>query len=50
MPSVLLREVETTDGNINVVIGDRWAALFPKESAEQVKFLVDHVNLLHEKE
>ncbi len=50
MSSPLLRQIETTDGNINVVIGDCWAALFPKESAEQVKFLIDHVNLLHEKE
>jgi len=50
MPSPLLRQVETTDGNINVVIGECWAALFPKESAEQVKFLIEHVNLLQKKE
>lgn len=43
----MLRQVETTDGNINVIIDDRWAALFPKESAEQVAFLIENVNRVH---
>lgn len=39
----LLRRVDVNDG-INVVIGKTHAALFPKESAEQVDFLIEQVN------
>ena len=39
----LLRQVETEDG-VNVIIDERWAAFFPKESTEQVRFLVENTN------
>ena len=39
----LLRQVETEDG-VNVIIDGRWAAFFPNESVEQVKFLVENTN------
>ncbi len=49
MKPALLREVETSDGSINVVIDDCWVALFPKESNEQIKFLIECVKRSLEK-
>jgi len=40
----VFRQVQTSDGNINIIIDDRWAALFPKETADQITFLVEHAN------
>jgi hypothetical protein len=39
----LLREEEVSDG-INVVIDNRWIAIFPMESRAQVNHLIESVN------
>ena len=39
----LLRAVEISDG-INVIIDNRWVAMFPLESRVQVNHLVESVN------
>jgi hypothetical protein len=40
----LLREEEVSDG-INIIVDDRFAAIFPMESRDQVVFLIESVNL-----
>lgn len=47
MAKPLLRDEEVSDG-INVVIDDRFCAMFPMESRAQVNQLVKYVNLAHE--
>jgi hypothetical protein len=39
----LLREEEIADG-INVIVDDRWVALFPMELRSQVTHLIESVN------
>jgi hypothetical protein len=40
-----LRRTDSPDG-INVIVADRWVALFPAASGAQVDFLIDRVNQL----
>ena len=47
MTKPLLREAEVSDG-INVIIDDRWAALFPMECRAQVEHLIESVNRAHQ--
>lgn len=43
MTNPLLREEEVSDG-INIIVDNRWAAIFPMESKAQVNHLIESVN------
>lgn len=43
MNKPLLRQEEVSEG-INVIIDNRWAALFPMESKAQIELLIEAVN------
>jgi hypothetical protein len=42
----LLRQEEVADG-INIIIDDRWIAMFPMGSKAQVDHLIESVNRAH---
>ena len=46
MAKPLLREEEVSDG-INIIVDDRFCAMFPMELRAQVEHLVKSVNLAH---
>lgn len=46
MANPLLREEEVSDG-INVIVDDRFCAMFPMEMRVQVEHLIRSVNLAH---
>ena len=41
----LIRKVETQEG-FNIVIGERWAAHFPKESESQIDLLIEKIGVV----
>ena len=44
-PKPLIRKVETPEG-FNIVIGERWAAHFPKESESQIDLLIEKIGVV----
>lgn len=46
-PKELLRWIETDDGkSVNIIVNEQFAACFPVETVDQVKFLIDRVNAI----
>lgn len=39
----LIRQTQTDDGGINVIVGERYGAFFPNECRAQVDFLFEAV-------